>query len=86
MYNPEHLYVHPYNSNGTPTSASDVIYNNTHSGLEADNVQSAIDELSATKQNQLIAGENITIVGNRISSTAHVTATYDSTEENVTLA
>lgn len=55
--------------------ASSITYINTTSGLQSTEVQSAIDELSESSQAKLTAGDNITIINNRISA---VDTTYQS--------
>ena len=53
---------------GGASSADDVSYDNTDSGLTATNVQDAIDEVVTGKQNKLTAGSNITIQNDVISA------------------
>lgn len=62
------------NATGSYPTAQNVSYDNATSGLNATNVQSAINELNSEKQNVLTQGANIAINGNTISATD---TTYD---------
>jgi hypothetical protein len=44
--------------------AKNITYNNTTSGLTADNVQDALDELESTKQDELVSGVDIKTINN----------------------
>lgn len=49
-------------------TAENISFDNTVSGMSADNVNEALDELSMTKQDTLTPGTNITITNNEISA------------------
>ena len=61
-------------ANDTATIATEVAYNDANSGLNADNIQTAIEKLSVlkdTKQDKLTAGKNIIIKDNIISANSY---------------
>lgn len=66
-------------------SAEDVSYDSSVSGMLAENVQSAIDELNEQKQPLLSAGDNITIEDNVISAASGGLITYPDNGEVVTI-